>query len=105
MDREEILAMGEEQLLDLVHEKFDVSLGGLEDARYISVAWGILGNLEKKGWTFNITTSRRLKNVDGYKFEGGGPGTIFAQYGTHPNFSSVTEGICKTALIACTENG
>ena len=38
MDREEILAMGEERLLDLVCEKFDVSLGGLEDATYISTA-------------------------------------------------------------------
>jgi hypothetical protein len=41
-----------------------------------------------------------MKRVDGYDFKGGGPRTIFAQYGEFPNFGSVTEGICKTSLIA-----
>ena len=101
MNREEILAMDEERLLDLVHEKFNVALGGLEDAKYLSVVWGVVEKLEKKGWTIDIRVSTGSKSVDGYKFEEGGPGTIFAQYGHRPNFRSITEGICKTALIAC----
>ena len=101
MNREEILAMDEGRLLDLVHEKFGVALGGLEDAKYLSAVWGIVGKLEKKGWTIDIRASTDSKSVDGYKFEEGGPGTIFAQYGHRPNFRSITEGICKTALIAC----
>ena len=104
MNREEILAMDEERLLDLVHEKFNVALGGLEDTRYLSVAWEIVEKLGEKGWTTDIRVSAGSKSVDGYKFEGGGPGTIFAQYGHWPNFRSVTEGICKTALIACEKN-
>jgi len=94
MDREEILSMEEGKLLDLVHEKFNVTLRGLEDSRYLSVAWEIVEKLEKKGWTTDIRVSAGSKSVDGYKFEGGGP----------PNFRSVTEGICKTALIACEKN-
>ena len=101
MNREEILAMDEERLLDLVHYKFNAALRGLEDTRYLSVAWEIVEKLEKKGWTTDIRASAGSKSVDGYKFEGGGPGTIFAQYGHRPNFTSITEGICKTALIAC----
>ena len=101
MNREEILAMDEERLLGLVHEKFNVALGGLEDAKYLSVVWGVVEKLEKKGWTIDIRVSIGSKSVDGYKFEEGGPGTIFAQYGHRPNFRSITEGICKTALIAC----
>ena len=101
MNREEILAMDEERLLDLVHEEFNVALGGLEDAKYLSVVWGVVEKLEKKGWAIDIRVSTGSKSVDGYKFEGGGPGTIFAQYGHRPNFRSITEGICKTALIAC----
>jgi len=81
MSREEILVMDEERLLDLVHEKFNIILGGLEDTRYLSVAWEIVEKLEQKGWTIDIRVSTGLKSVDGYKFEGGGPGTIFAQYG------------------------
>ena len=104
MDREEILSMEEGKLLDLVHEKFNVTLGGLEDTRYLSVAWEVVEKLEEKGWTTDIRVSAVSKSVDGYKFEGGGPGTIFAQYGHRPNFRSVTEGICKTALIACEKN-
>jgi len=104
VNREEILSMEEGKLLDLVHEKFNVTLGGLEDTRYLSIAWEIVEKLEKKGWTTDIRVSAGSKSVDGYKFGGGGPGTIFAQYGHRPNFRSVTEGICKMALIACAEN-
>ena len=48
MNREEILAMDEERLLDLVHEEFNVALGGLEDTRYLSVAWEIVEKLGEK---------------------------------------------------------
>jgi hypothetical protein len=101
MNREEILAMDEERLLDLVHEKFNVALGGLEDRKYLSAVWGVVEKLVKKGWTIDIRVGKGSKRVDGYKFEEGGPGTIFAQYGQRPNFRSISEGICKTALIAC----
>ena len=104
VNREEVLSMEEGRLLDLVHEKFNIILGGLEDTRCLSVAWGIVEKLEEKGWTTDIRVSTGSKRVDGYKFGEGGPGTIFAQHGHWPNFRSVTEGICKMALIACEEN-
>ncbi|MFO8239644.1 MAG: hypothetical protein R6T90_01455 [Dissulfuribacterales bacterium] len=104
MDRKEILSMGEEKLLDLVHDRFSVTLGGLEDTKYLSAAWEIVEKLERDGWTTDIRIGEGLKRVDGYKFDENGPGTIFAQYGHWPSFNSVTEGICKTALIAYEEN-
>lgn len=99
MDRQEILTMGEEKLLDLVHEKFDVTIRNLENTNYLSAAWEIVKKLEKKGWTIDIRTGERIKSVDAYKFGEDGPGTIFAQHGRVPEFKSITEGICKTALI------
>jgi hypothetical protein len=99
MDREEILMIGEKRLLDLVREKFDVTIRNLEDTNYLSAAWEIVKKLEKKGWTINIRTGEGIKRVDGYKFVEGSPRTIFAQHGQSPNFTSITEGICKTALI------
>jgi len=100
MNREEILAMDEEKLLDLVREQFNVTFGGLEDAKYLSIAWAIVEKLGEEGWTIDFRVGMGSKTVDGYKFGDGGPGTIFAQYGQRPSFKSITEGICKTALIA-----
>lgn len=101
MNREEILAMEKERLLDLVQEKFNVRIKNLQDIESLSIAWEIVEKLEKRGWTIDIRSSESMKRVDGYKFiKGGGPGTIFAQHYEFPNFRSVTEGICKTSLIA-----
>jgi hypothetical protein len=99
MNRKEILALTEEKLLDLVQEKFDVRIKNLQDTESLSTTWEIVDKLGKRGWTIDIISSESMKRVDEYKFEGG-PGTIFAQYGESPNFGSITEGICKTSLIA-----
>jgi hypothetical protein len=104
MDREEILLMEDEKLLDLVRDKFNVTLEGLEDKKYLSVVWKIVEKLEEDGWTIDVRVGEGSRRVDGYKFKGGGPGTIFAQYGHWPEFRSVAEGICKTALIAYEES-
>ena len=99
MNRKEILAMEEERLLDLVQEKFDVRIKNLQDTESLSAAWEIVEKLEKRGWRIDIISSEGMKEVDGLKFKGDGPGSVFAQYGEVPNFGSITEGICKTSLI------
>lgn len=51
MNREEILAMEKERLIDLVQEKFNVSIKNLQDIESLSIAWEIVEKLEKRGWT------------------------------------------------------
>lgn len=97
MNREEIMNMDGDTLLVLVEKNFGVNVNGLEDEKNLSTAWKILEILVKKGWIIYVQLRRNLNEVDGFK---SGPGTIFAQYGTRPNFDSTTEGICKTGLIA-----
>ena len=99
MSRKEILAMGEERLLDLVQEKFDVRVKNLQDTESLSTVWEIVEKLEKRDWRIDIISSESVKEVDGLKFKGDGPGSVFAQHGEFPNFRSITEGICKTSLI------
>ena len=100
MNREKILALKQNELLDIVNKKFDITISGLEDAKNLSDAWKIVEKLEKKGWRFDIVSAKGLKQVDGLRLENGNPVTIFAQYSYSPHFESITEGICKTALIA-----
>ncbi|MFP3909295.1 MAG: hypothetical protein ACOC5L_02225 [Halobacteriota archaeon] len=97
MDRSEIMGMDQETLLALVEKNFGVKINGLEDENNLSSAWKILEILVVKGWIIYVQLRRNLREVDGFK---SGPGTIFAQYGSRPNFSTTTEGICKTGLIA-----
>lgn len=97
MNRNEIMSMDQDTLLALVEKNFGVSVNGLEDERNLSSAWKILNILVRKGWIIYVQLRNNLNEVDGFK---SGPGTIFAQYGTRPNFSTTTEGICKTGLIA-----
>jgi len=99
MDREDILALEERPLLELVEMNFNVKLEGLRDEDHLSKAWGIMEILIENGWGFDIRLDQNLKSVDGYKFDNG-PGTIFAQHGSRPFFGSMCEGICKTCLIA-----
>ena len=99
MDRDDILELEERPLLELVEKNFNVKLEGLRDGDHLSKAWGIMEILIEKGWGFDIRLDQNLKSVDGYKFDNG-PGTIFAQHGSRPYFSSMCEGICKTCLIA-----
>ena len=99
MDRDTILVLEEKPLLDIVEKNFNVKLGGLRDEEHLSQAWGIMEILVEKGWSFDMRLDRKLKRVDGYKFDDG-PGTIFAQHGSRPYFASMCEGICKTCLIA-----
>ncbi|MEA3475799.1 MAG: hypothetical protein U9R23_05105 [Candidatus Cloacimonadota bacterium] len=100
MDRKKILTLKQNELLDIVNKRFDITISGLEDAKNLSDAWKIVERLEKKGWRFDIISAKALKQVDGLRLENGNPVTIFAQYGYSPHFESITEGICKTALIA-----
>jgi hypothetical protein len=102
--RDEILNLQEDELLELVSKNFGVRLSGLEDTKYMSSAWKIVEILVEDGWGIDLRESPETINVDGYKFENG-PGTIFAQYGSRPNFSSIVEGICRTALIALQTTG
>lgn len=100
MDRDSILVLEEAPLLDIVEKNFNVKLGGLRDEEYLTQAWGIMEILVEKGWSFDTRLGQNLKRIDGYKFDNGGPGTIFAQHGSLPCFDSMCEGICKTCLIA-----
>lgn len=104
MTRDEILSLPQDKLPELVYNNFGVRLSGLEDSRYMSSAWQIVEMLVKKGWGIDLRRSPKAIMVDCYKFDNG-PGTIFAQYGARPNFSSIVEGICKTALIALQTTG
>jgi hypothetical protein len=104
MTREEILHLPETKLLKLVYGNFGITVPGLEDTKYMSSAWQIVEALVGKGWGIDVRHSPDSITVDGYKFDNG-PGTIFAQYGNSPNFSTVVEGICRTALIALLTTG
>ncbi|MCF8009823.1 MAG: hypothetical protein K9L17_00080 [Clostridiales bacterium] len=99
MNRKEIMNLEEKPLLDLVEKNFNIKLDGVKDEENICAAWQIVDILAQKGWMINIRRDPDLKNVDGCKFNNG-PGTIFAQYGSLPNFNTISEGICKTSLIA-----
>ncbi|OYD15184.1 hypothetical protein CH330_06375 [candidate division WOR-3 bacterium JGI_Cruoil_03_51_56] len=100
MDMKEFLVMEDQQVLDLVQKRFGIKINGLEDTKNLSTAWKIVEKLKKAGWTIDIRVNAELKTVDGYRFEMGSPRTIFAQHGYRPNFGSITEGICRTGLIA-----
>jgi len=102
--REEILNLSGDKLLKLIYKNFGITVSGLEDTRYMSSAWQIVEMLVERGWGIDLRRSPKTIIVDGYKFDNG-PGTIFAQYGSRPNFSSIVEGICKTALIALQTTG
>jgi len=104
MTREEILHLPKDELLKLIYDNFAITVPGLEDSRHMSFAWQIVEALVGKGWGIDVRRSPDSITVDGYKFDNG-PGTIFAQYGSSPNFSTVVEGICKTALIALLSTG
>jgi len=104
MTRDEILNLPEDELSKLIYKNFGVTLSGLEDTSYMSSAWQIVEMLVKDGWDINMRRGSDIIAVDAYKFDNG-PGTIFAQYGSRPNFSSTVEGICKTALVALQTTG
>jgi len=99
MTRKEILNLEEDKLLELVYKNFAIKIQGLEDSSNLASAWPIVQKLVQQGWGIDIRLDKELINVDGYKFHNG-PGTIFAQYGSRPNFDTTVEGICKTGLIA-----
>ncbi len=100
MDREEIMDLPEDSLFELVYRNFGVRVNGLKDSENLSSAWQIAEELAEQGWGIDIRLMEGLINVDGFKFEEEGPGTIFAQHGFRPGFDTVVEGICKTGLIA-----
>ncbi len=106
MTREEIINLSGDDLFLLVYKNFGIQVNGLEDSENLSSAWRIAEALARQGWGIDIRLTKDFINVDGYKFENGGPGTIFAQHGFRPEFDTAVEGICKTGLIAlqCTEN-
>ncbi|HMB30512.1 MAG TPA: hypothetical protein VKN82_01675 [Desulfohalobiaceae bacterium] len=99
MTRNEIMNLPEKDLLGLIFKNFGIKISGLDDNTNMSSAWQISQELVKQGWGVDIRLTEGLINVDGYKFDNG-PGTIFAQYGSRPNFKTTVEGICKTSLVA-----
>jgi hypothetical protein len=103
MLRKEILALDENALLDLVAERFAVKLKGLEDVTCLGDAWRIVEKLDHMGWAVDIRNMKGRKIVDAFGFQDGGPITVFARYGEDPDFGSVSEGICKTALVILEE--
>lgn len=92
LEREEIMKMEDGELWDKVRESFGVNIKGHND---ISSAWRLVEMIEDRGWIIYIITSKESKKVDAYKSRT----TIFSRYGGVPNFGSIVEGICKTALI------
>ncbi|HKL81327.1 MAG TPA: hypothetical protein VJ879_02335 [Desulfobacter sp.] len=100
MTREEIMELSEDSLFQLVYKNFGVQVNGLKDSENVSSAWLIAEALARQGWGIDIRLTKDFINVDGHKFENGGPGTIFAQHGFRPDFDTAVEGICKTGLIA-----
>ncbi len=104
MTRSEILNLPEDKLLEMVHTNFGVKLPGMEDVENMSFAWRIVEIMVDKGWRIFLIRDPDTIKVDGYKFDDG-PGSIFAQYGCSPIFSSIVEGIVKTALIALMTTG
>ena len=63
MDRKKILALKQDELLDIVNKEFDITISGLEDAKNLSDAWKIVEKLEEKGWRFDIISAKALKQV------------------------------------------
>gem|GEM_PF-880529 len=99
MNRKEILNLDEDKLINSINEKFETNIKNLEDTDFLSEIWNIVENLMEEGWRINIIAEDDLKQVDGILINDGRPETIFAQYGKVPDFDSIAEGICKTALI------
>lgn len=95
----EILNLKEKELLELINEKFDTKLDSIIDEENLSRAWEIVQKLLKKGFRVDVQAYPEYKKVDGIQLKKGSPTTIFARYGSTPNFKSVVEGICKLALI------
>ncbi len=104
MNREEILEMSESELLNLIREKYEIKIEGLDDKKYLSQVWAIIEKLNEKGWRIDIRAEKNSKKVDGIIIENGSPRTVFAKFrGRVPRFQSVTEGICRLALIIMVE--
>lgn len=104
MTKKEILNLSEDKLLKMIYKNFDVKLSGMVDTEDMALAWQIVEIMVGKGWRIFLIRDPETIKVDGYKFDDG-PGSIFAQYGSSPNFSSIVEGIVKTALIALMTTG
>ncbi|MGM0549340.1 MAG: hypothetical protein ACQER0_08735 [Bacillota bacterium] len=103
MTRAKILKMKENKLLKLIKENFGIELNGLDDSENLSKVWTIAEELMEKDWRIDIIINKNSKRVDGMFINKGKPKTLFARYGKTPEFRSITEGICKIALIIIEE--
>ena len=99
MNRIDILNLKEAKLLKLVNEKFDTNIDSIIDEDNLSEAWTIAQKLLQKGYRVDVQAYPEYKKIEGIQIESGSPTTIFARYGSTPNFKSVVEGICKLGLI------
>jgi len=103
MNRAEIFKLDNKSLLKLINQKHDVKLRSLTDQESLSQVWLIVTSLLKEGWRIDIQAYEKKIKVDGILLNQGRPVTVFAQYGTLPEFDTVVEGICRLALIIAEE--
>ena len=81
------------ELLRRIHEEYGIDI---KDESDMSSAWKLVEILENKGWVIYIITGRGRKQVDAWHPNFG---SLFAQFGENPGFSSILEGICNVSLL------
>ncbi len=99
MNREDILSMDECEIIKNVSNAYNLKIKTLQDEKDLSKAWNIVKKLFEKGWRIDIRAESKSIEVDGITMKNGSPNTVFARFGRIPDFESLTEGICKLALI------
>jgi lauroyl/myristoyl acyltransferase len=82
-----------EDLIQRVREEYGVEIKNEKD---MTSAWKLVETLEEKGWVVYIITGKGRKQVDAWHPNFG---SLFAQFGENPGFSSILEGICNVALL------
>ncbi|WP_297487179.1 hypothetical protein [Thermococcus sp.] len=85
--------MGMEGLFERIREEYGVEIRDGED---MTGAWRLVESLKERGWVVYIITGKGREQVDAWHPNFG---SLFAQFGETPNFGSVLEGICTTALL------
>ncbi|NJE10180.1 hypothetical protein [Thermococcus sp. MAR1] len=80
------------ELFKRVKEEFGVEIRNEND---MTNAWKLVEMLKEKGWVVYIITARGREQVDAWHPN---YGSLYAQFGEIPYFTSVVEGICVTAL-------
>jgi hypothetical protein len=81
------------ELFERIREEYGIEIQNEED---MTNAWKLVEILKEKGWMVYIITAKGREQVDAWhpKF-----GSLFAQFGETPNFTSVMDGICNVALL------